>query len=129
MEYMLPTRFWLDSHHFLIAVAVLIIGLIALLWELKGRVSENPARQSWLSWLAGSEVLISLVLACVAGVLIFLKIPGLDPVTRYSYSIFDLAIALVVLGASIIVLRHAARMAVSPSPSLTAGEQATARTG
>jgi hypothetical protein len=111
---MLPTRFWLDSQHFLIAVAVLLIGLIALLWELKGRVSGNPPKRSWLGWLAGSELLISLVLACVAGMLIFLKIPGFDAVTRYSYSIFDLAIALVVLGTTAVVLRHAARIAVVP---------------
>jgi len=118
MEYMLPTRFWLDSNHFLIAVAVLIVGLVALLWELKGRVSGNPSKRSWLGSLAGSELLISLVLACVAGALMFLKLPGLDLVTRYSYSIFDLAVALVVLGTSVSVLRHAGRM------SLRAGAEA-----
>lgn len=116
MEYMLPTRFWLDSNHFLVAVAVLIVGFVALLWELKGRVSGNPSKRSWLGWLAGGELLISLVLACVAGVLIFLKIPGLDPVTRYSYSIFDLAIALVVLGALVSVLRYASRMSFHSGP-------------
>ena len=112
MEYMLPTRFWLDSNHFLLAVAVAIVGLAVLLWELKDRVSGNPSKRSWLGLLAGAELLISLVLACVTGVLIFLKIPGLDPVTRYSYSIFDLAVALVILGALVSVLRHACRMSL-----------------
>lgn len=110
MEYMLPSRFWLDSNHSLIAVAILIVGLVALLWELKGRVSGNLSKRSSLGLLAGGGLLISLVLACVAGVLIFLKIPGLDPVTRYSYSVFDLAVALVLLGAIVSVLRHAGRM-------------------
>lgn len=128
MEYMLPTRFWLDSNHFLVAVAVLILGLIALLWELKSRVSGTPSRRSWLGSLAGSELLISLMLACVAGVLIFLKLPGLDPATRYAYSIFDLAVALVVLGTIISVLRHAVTMAVEPSHMVTPREQATSRT-
>jgi len=105
MEYMLPTRTWLDSNHFLLAVAVLVVGLAALLSELKGRVSGNPSRRSWLGSLVGGELLISLLLACVAGVLIFLEIPGLDLLTRYSYSIFDLAIALVVLGTIVSVLR------------------------
>ena len=59
-------------------------------------MSGSPSRRSWLGSLAGSELLISLMLACVAGVLIFLKIPGLDPATRYAYCIFDLAVALVV---------------------------------
>jgi hypothetical protein len=112
MEYVLPTRFWLDSNHFLIAVAVLIAGLVALLWELKGRVSEDSSRRSWLGSLAGGELLISLVLACVTGVLICLKLPGLDQVTRYSYSIFDLAVALAVLGTIVCVLRHAGRMSL-----------------
>ncbi|NQT13600.1 MAG: hypothetical protein HQ582_12680 [Planctomycetes bacterium] len=110
MEYMLPTRFWLDSNHFLIAVGILIVGLVAFLWELKGRVSGNPSKRSWLGLLAGGELLISLVFACVAGVLIFLKIPGIDPLTRYSYSIFELAVALVVLGTIASALRHAGRM-------------------
>ena len=107
MEYMLPTRFWLDSNHFLIAVVVLVIGLVALLWELKDRVSTVQPQRSWLGLLAASELLFSLVLACVTGLLIFLKIPGLDQVTRYAYSLFDLAIALVVLGAIATLLRHA----------------------
>jgi hypothetical protein len=107
MEHMLPTRFWLDSQHFLIAVAVLMIGLVALLWELKWRLSDDPAKRSWLGSLVAGELLLSLVLACVTGILIFLKLPGLDQVTRYAYSIFDLAIALVVLGAIVTVVRHA----------------------
>jgi hypothetical protein len=111
MEYMLPTRFWLDGNHFLLAVGVLVVGLVAFLGELKGRVSGDPARRSWLGSLAAGGLLISLALAGVAGVLVFLKLPGLEPVTRYSYSIFDLAVALVVLGTILTVLRHAGRLA------------------
>jgi hypothetical protein len=84
-----------------------MIGLVALLWELKWRLSDDPAKRSWLGSLVAGELLLSLVLACVTGILIFLKLPGLDQVTRYAYSIFDLAIALVVLGAIVTVVRHA----------------------
>jgi hypothetical protein len=128
MEYMLPTRFWLDGNHFLIAVAILIGGLVAFLGELKIRVSGIPSRRSWFGSLAGGELLISLVLASVTGVLIFLKMPGLDQVTRYAYSIFDLAVTLVILGTIVVVLRHAARMAAYSSATVTPGEQATSRT-
>ena len=110
MEYMLPTRFWLDSNHFLVAIAALLVGLAALLTESKSWVSGRPSDRSWLSSLAGGDLLISLVLAFVAGMLIFLKIPGLDPVTRYCYSVFDLAVALAVLGTLVTVLRHACQM-------------------
>ena len=105
MEYMLPTRFWLDSHHFLIAVAVLLVGLVAFSWELKGRFLSDTPNRSRLGLLAGGVLLVSLVLAGVTGVLMFLKVPGIDLITRYSYSVFDLAIALAVLGAIISVLR------------------------
>jgi hypothetical protein len=111
-EYLLPTRFWLDGNHFFIAAAVLIVGLVALLSELKGRVSGDPSMRSWLGSLAGGALSISLLLALVTGVLICLKIPGLDQVTRYAYSIFDLAVALAVLGTIVCVLRHAGRMSL-----------------
>ncbi|MBN1852847.1 MAG: hypothetical protein JW829_08990, partial [Pirellulales bacterium] len=122
IEYMLPTRFWLDSNHFLIAVAILIVGLVALLWELKSRVSQIHSKGSWLKSLIGGQLAISLFLACITGMLIFLKIPGLDSVTRYAYTIFDLALALVVFGAIIVMLRYAIRMAIVPSPPLITGQ-------
>jgi len=109
-EYMLPTRFWLDSHHFLLAGGVLIVGMVAILAELKGQMPDNGSKRSWLGFLTVGELLISMLVACAAGVLVFLRIPGFDPVTRFSYSIFDLAITLVVLGAILSVLRHACRM-------------------
>ena len=129
MEYMLPTRFWLDSNHFLLAIAVIIVGLVALSWELKSRVSGSPLKRSWLGLLAGGELFISLLLACVAGLLIFLKIPGFDAVTRYSYSVFDLAVALVILGALITMLRQAGQLLTEPSGTILRREQTTSRTG
>jgi hypothetical protein len=113
-EYMLPTRFWLDSQHFLVTAAVFAAGFVAVLAEFKGRVQDNRPKRSWLSFLTVGELSIALSVACVAGVLILLRIPGFDHVTRLSYSIFDLAIALVVLGAIASVLRHACRIAIFP---------------
>jgi hypothetical protein len=107
MQYMLPTRFWLDSHHFLLAVAILAAGVAALLLEMKAYVSGEAGR-SWLASLTRGGLLISLALACAAGSLMVLKIPGLDAATRYSYTAFDLALALVLLGTTAVVLRHAA---------------------
>ena len=114
MEYMLPTRFWLDGNHFLLAVGGLIVGLAALLTELKARMQGNGSKPSWFGLLTAAEILISLVLACVAGMSIFLKVPLLEPVACYAYTIFDLAIALVVLGALVSVWRHVCRMILHP---------------
>jgi hypothetical protein len=73
-------------------------------------VSPDRSQRSWLGLLTTYELLISLLLACVSGALILLKIPGLDQATRYSYSIFDLAVALLILGALVSAVRHAGRM-------------------
>ena len=115
MDYMLPTRFWLDSNHFLLVVGVFVVGLVALLSEVKERMQNNGSKRSWLASLTRFELLISLLLACVAGALVFLKIPELDSVTSFSYTIFDLAIALIVTGVLLSVLRYACRITFCPS--------------
>jgi cytochrome bd-type quinol oxidase subunit 2 len=106
MEYMFPTRFWLDSNHFLLVVGVLAVGLVALLWEVKERLRDRGPKRSWLGRITRVELLISLPLACVAGALVFLKVPGFDWLTRFSYTAVDLAVALIVLGSLLSVLRH-----------------------
>jgi hypothetical protein len=115
LEYMLPTRFWLDSNHFLFVAGVLAVGLAALLWELKSGMENNGAKRSWLGGLTRVELLISLLLACAAGALVLLKIPEFGPITRFSYTVFDLAIALIVLGVFLSVVRYACRMTFCPS--------------
>jgi hypothetical protein len=109
-EYMLPTRFWLDSQHFLLTAVVFAVGFVAVLAEFKNRMQNDRPKRSWLGFLTVGEPSIALSVACVAGVLILFRIPGFTPVTRYCYSVFDMAIALVVLGAIAVVLRHACRM-------------------
>jgi hypothetical protein len=113
-EYMLPTRFWLDSQHFVLAAGVFVIGFAALVVEIKDRRKEHNPWRSWLSCLTVGELSISLLAVCVAGVLVLLWIPGFDLVTRYCYSILDLAIALVVLGAIASVMRNACGMTFFP---------------
>ena len=113
MQYMLPTRFWLDANHFLVAISVLVTGLVAFLWELKGRMSPKADKRSWIGSLTCGVLLISLALACTAGILIFLKTPALEALTRYSYTIFDLSLTLILLGTSVSAFRYAARITTS----------------
>jgi hypothetical protein len=49
--------------------------------------------------------------------LVFLKIPEFGPITRFSYTVFDLAIALIVLGVLLNVIRYACRLTFSASAS------------
>ncbi len=108
MEYMLPTRSWLDANHFLVAIVVLTAGVAALLWQWKRRLSSPASEHSWWGWMTGSGLFVSLGLACVAGGFMFLKIPGLALLTTYCYTLFDLALALVLLGSIVSVLQNAA---------------------
>lgn len=105
MEYMLPTRMWLDANHFLVAVGVMFVGLIALLWELRQWVSDHGQRRSVLGMLTALALLLGLAAAVAAGILVFLKIPALDTVTRASYTVFDAAITVVFVAAFVTVFR------------------------
>jgi len=107
MAYMLPTRFWLDSNHFSVAVIVMVAGVLALMWEAKCRVSGIKARRSRAGTLVAVELILSLSLAGVSGILMFSKIPGLDALTRFSYTLFDVSLAAVVVGVGLAVLRQA----------------------
>ena len=49
------------------------------------------------------------MLALATGALVFLKIPGLDQLTRASYTVFDIALAVLVVAAIVTVLRGTAR--------------------
>ena len=126
MEFMLTSRFEADANHFLIAVAILAAGVVALLWELKNHLPGDGSRRTWPGSLTGVLLAISLVAGCGTGALIFLKIPGLDAATRYSYTVFDLAVALALLGAILSVLRQACRLTFRPRAYGTPPEKGAA---
>ncbi len=105
MEYMLPSPMWLDANHFLVAVGVMLVGLVALLWEVRQWISDYGQRRSALGIGTAAILLLSLATAVLAGVLIFLKIPALDAVTRGSYAIFDAALTVLLAAAIVTVLR------------------------
>lgn len=108
-EYMLPTRRWLDANHFLAAASVMVAGLVGLLWELRLWISDHGQRRSALGILIALVLALSLAVAVVAGILIFLKIPALDWVTRLSYTVFDAAITVLLAAVIGTVLHGVAR--------------------
>jgi hypothetical protein len=112
---MLPSRLWLDANHFLLAVGVMVIGLAAWVWEWRQWLAGSPKGRSLLGGLIWLVLLVSLAAAAATGVLIFLKLPGLDLLTRASYTLFDVAITVVLLAAFVSLLRAIARQLTGPS--------------
>jgi len=109
-EFMFPSRFVLDSNHFPMAVAVLVVGVVALLWEAKNHGPAGDSNRTWLGSLTAMGLTDALVVALVAGALIFLTFPGFEAVTRYAYTVFDVAVVFLLLGAIVSVLRQACRL-------------------
>lgn len=108
LGYMLPTRFTLDANHSFVAGFVFVAGIIALLCELGlRRPASSPRRPHatrTMCWL-----IATLVLAMLSGLLMLVKVPGLDALTRASYTVFDLALVLILLGTIFVALRRAIR--------------------
>ena len=106
MEYVLPTRFWLDGNHVLVVVLVLGVGLATLAGELKVTISsstnDSPLRIPLSIGLASSPGL-----ACLAGALMLFRIPGLSTITRVSYTLLDVTLA-IVIGATILAFLYGA---------------------
>ena len=98
MAFVLPTRFWLDSHHPVIGGLVFAAGIVALVGEMRAwRIHQRGFGRVFRTAVA-IELAVSLGLAGVAGAVMMLKIPGLDIVTLMSYTAFDAALALVLVG-------------------------------
>jgi len=124
MEYMLPSRMWLDANHFIVAAGIMLVGLIALLWELRQWIADRGERRSAFGILVALIEVLSLVLAVVAGGLVFLKVPALDAATRVSYTLFDVAITVLLAAAIVTTLRGLAQQVrgdAAPSPSDSRG--------
>jgi hypothetical protein len=105
MDYMLPTRFWLDGNHALVVALAIGVGISALTCEVKATMSGATGRSPWRLALS-TALALSLALACLAGALMFFRIPGINVVTRMSYTILDVAAAVAIVGAICVVLHR-----------------------
>jgi hypothetical protein len=109
MRYMLPTRFSLDANHALVAACVFVAGIVALLREVGIRrptpgVPRERRASRTVVWL-----LATLALAIVSGLLMLLKAPALDGLTRAAYTVFDVSLVLILLGTVLAAVRRAIR--------------------
>jgi hypothetical protein len=105
--YMFPSRFWLDSQHFLISCFVILSGIVVFLITNK---KENRTLNCW-SYFLPKIFIPSILIVFVSGFFMLFKIPGLGWLTRYAYTLFDLgligALFGIILGLSIIAKKHA----------------------
>jgi len=105
-DYALPLRFWLDRNHFLAAMLILMLGLCALAWRLyRQRLGGHPP-SSYYKANSIRIVLAAVVVAGASGTLMLLQFSILEPITRLSYTTLDLALAALVVGTIVIVLRE-----------------------
>jgi len=109
MSYMLPTRFALDANHALVAVFVLAVGVVAMLCEMRLQHTVYKKQNKILVTKAMLWLLVTTALSVISGLLMLLKISGLGPVTRVSYTVFDASLVLVLVGTVIVALRMAIR--------------------
>jgi|LSQX01.2.fsa_nt_gb hypothetical protein len=120
MEYMLPSPMWFDANHFLVAVGVMLVGLVAVLWELRQWISDHGQFRSALGIMTALVLILSLAVAAGAGVLVFLKIPALDAMTRASYTVFDAGLTVLLVAVIVTVLRGVAeQLHGNPGPAQT----------
>lgn len=94
IQYMFPSRFWLDSQHFLIAVGVIGLGITAYLRTTNLPIQENVSFFN----IFPKAILVSTVFVAFSGGLMLLKIPGLGKLSRYAYTVFDLALIGILIG-------------------------------
>ena len=105
MCYMLPTRFWLDANHFLLAVVIVLAGLTALGAEIRwSRGDGGPIRRAVASPV--SLVLsIAIMFAAAGGAVMLLRPPPLPSLVRVSYTVFDLSLTVLLAGTVLSALK------------------------
>ncbi|MFO7974326.1 MAG: multiheme c-type cytochrome [Candidatus Hydrogenedentota bacterium] len=105
-DYALPLRFWLDRNHFLAAMLILSLGFCGLCWRLYRQRLAGHSPASYFKAYSIRIVLAAVILTVVSGTLLLLQFPVLDPITRLSYTVLDLALAAVLLGTIFIIARE-----------------------
>jgi multidrug transporter EmrE-like cation transporter/nitrate/TMAO reductase-like tetraheme cytochrome c subunit len=86
--YILPERLWLDKAHFLITILALLAGIYTWL-----SMKKDDESQSLLSKI--QLVLISI--SILSGVLMMIKFEAIEPLVKIAYTVFDLAIVLIII--------------------------------
>jgi hypothetical protein len=104
LAYMTFDRFTLDQNHFWVSAVVLVIALWAALSIPRGkgtgagRISGLAQLQFWSAACAG-----------VAGLLMVLHLPWIEPLNRYAYTLFDLSLVVMACNTVLLLIMRLAR--------------------
>ncbi|MBN1293952.1 MAG: hypothetical protein JXB48_19090 [Candidatus Latescibacteria bacterium] len=107
-EYMLPSRFWLDSRHFFVAVFIFIMTAVILFINLER--TKKLYRIDIITSVTG------MILGGVSGTFMLFKIPFFETITRMSYTVFDISLVLMVITSLIFVLQESISHTMGLSP-------------
>ncbi len=107
-EYALPSRAWLDNHHFLASTAIMALGLVSIVVGMRYRSGHGRGGATVIRRLAPVAAML-LIIAAASGLLMALRISALDVLSRYAYTVFDLALVGVLLSALTVLTAEALR--------------------
>ncbi|MBN2467779.1 MAG: hypothetical protein JXD19_06470, partial [Deltaproteobacteria bacterium] len=111
-DYVLPSRFWLDANHFLFSLFIILMGITALSWEII-RSAKRELREGLVLLQPRIIILVVGLSAGIAsGLLMLLKLPGLEMMTRASYTTFDASLMLILIGCVFLLLREALKWTI-----------------
>ncbi len=102
--YALPSRVWLDGHHFLLAAATMVLGAACLMRVLARRASQakgDLANGRALFWVLAA----ALCVGAMSGAAMEFHLESLVSPARIFYTLFDVSLV-VLLASSLIVLAH-----------------------
>ncbi|MFA7288177.1 MAG: multiheme c-type cytochrome [Melioribacteraceae bacterium] len=102
--YILPNRLWLDSNHFIISVAIILLGLF-ILSKLWNSSKENNVAK-YLFWFLG----VTIVLTILSGFVILFEISFL---TIIAYNVYDLMLVGILFASIIFAANHQLETQVS----------------
>ncbi|MDZ7317435.1 MAG: hypothetical protein ONB24_15085, partial [candidate division KSB1 bacterium] len=88
---------WLDVNHFVLSVVIVLTGLFAVAYRIRHSMTKQRPHAALSAWT--NLLLIFLLTVMVCGILMIVKIPTLERVTRWAYSMFDLSLLIILLGA------------------------------
>jgi hypothetical protein len=99
-SYILPSRLWLDSNHFIISSAIILLGLFGLsqLWN----GSKEKVLVKYLLWSLAGMIALTLL----SGLMILFKISFLSGI---AYNLYDLMLAGILFAAIVIAANYQIR--------------------